>query len=152
MSLYGKFYFSFLYPFYESTLRRRKTFAHYEYLQKSQWYGRDHLQELQLDEIKKLLRHAYEQTPFYRRTFEELGATPDDIKSLDDFRRLPIIDKDVIRQHKADMIARNLRGATMPKSTVNTTSQEALLRIPGTSSWISKVSSATPTPNTIQVR
>lgn len=123
MSLYGKLYFSYLYPFYESTLRGRKTFDHYRYLQATQWYGRDELLEIQLRELRQLLRHAYEQVPFYRRAFEDLDATPDDIKSLQDFGRLPVIDKDVIRANKADLAARNMRGRTLPKSTGGSTGQ-----------------------------
>jgi phenylacetate-CoA ligase len=123
LTFYGKLYFSHLYPFYESTLRGRKTFDHYRHLEKTQWYRRDELLELQFHEIKKLLRHAYEQVPFYRSSFQALGATPDDINSLADFSRLPIIDKDVIRENKADMIARDWRGRTLPKSTGGSTGQ-----------------------------
>jgi phenylacetate-CoA ligase len=123
LSLYGKLYLSWLYPFYESTLRKRKTFDHYRYLKKSQWYGRDELLEIQFREVKKLLQHAYEQAPFYRQSFQEAGITPGDIKSHDDLRKLPVIDKDVIRANKDQMVAQNFVGQTLPKATGGSTGQ-----------------------------
>jgi phenylacetate-CoA ligase len=123
LSLYGKLYFSFLYPFYESALRQRKTFDHYRYLQKTQRYGRDQLLEIQFGEIKKLLKHAYEQVPYYQRVFRDIGVTPADIESPEDFAKLPFIDKDVIRRHKDDMVARNMLGRTLPKSTGGSTGE-----------------------------
>jgi phenylacetate-CoA ligase len=122
MSLYGNLYTS-LYRFYESTLRGRSTFDHYDSLQKSQWYSRDQLSEIQFGELKKLLRHAYDQVPFYRRMFEERDLAPDDIKSMSDYKRLPVIDKDDIRTHKHDMVARDHSGRTIPKATGGSTGQ-----------------------------
>jgi phenylacetate-CoA ligase len=123
LSLYGKLYFSFLYPFYESTLRKRKTFDHYRYLKDTQWRSRDELLDIQFGELKKLLEHAYEQVPFYRDSFREVGITPDDIKGHEDLRHLPVIDKNVIRENKERMTARNMRGLTMPKATGGSTGQ-----------------------------
>jgi phenylacetate-CoA ligase len=123
LSLYGKFYFSFLYPFYESTFRRRKTFEHYRYLKDTQWLGRDELLEIQFRGLKKLLQHAYDQVPFYRNYYRESGITPEDIVNPDDISKLPVIDKDVIRANKDQMVARNMRGQTIPKSTGGSTGQ-----------------------------
>ena len=37
--------------------------------------------------------------PFYRERFAELGITPEDIKTLDDVRKLPFTTKDDLREH-----------------------------------------------------
>jgi phenylacetate-CoA ligase len=112
-----------LYPFYESTLKKRKTLEYYEFLKKSQWYGRDQLLDIQFAKIKALLHHAYEHVPFYQRTFQNMGATPHDIDSLEDYSRLPMIDKDTIRTNKDDMVARDHVGRTMSKATGGSTGQ-----------------------------
>ena len=122
MAIYSTIFFS-LYRFYESTLRGRDTFDHYDFLQKSQWYPRDQVLEIQFAELKKLLQHAYDQVPFYRRIFEDKGLVPEDIKTMADYRQLPCIDKDHFRAHKDEMIARDHLGKTMPKATGGSTGQ-----------------------------
>jgi len=48
------------------------------------------LRSLQLKKFRALVRHAYENVPFYHRKFREAGVKPDDIKSFDDLCRIPI--------------------------------------------------------------
>ena len=43
----------------------------------------------QLSGLQWTVRHAWNNSPFYRDRLEAAGAKPDDIKSLDDMRRLP---------------------------------------------------------------
>jgi phenylacetate-CoA ligase len=43
------------------------------------------------------------QTPFYRREWQALGLDPRDIATLNDFRRLPTIDRSTLNAHLDDM-------------------------------------------------
>src|SRR3546814_11938010 len=56
------------------------------------------LRELQLERLQWTVRHAYENVPLYRRKFTEAGVTPDDIRTLEDVRRLPFTTKDDSRE------------------------------------------------------
>jgi hypothetical protein len=49
--------------------------------------SRDELAALQLDRLKWSLKHAYQNSPVYRRKFDEAGVHPDDLKSLADLAR-----------------------------------------------------------------
>lgn len=51
-------------------------------------------EELFLQQIK----NAYENSPFYRRKYQELGIDVDDIKSLADIKKLPFTTKEELRQ------------------------------------------------------
>ena len=51
----------------------------YKFLQKSQWWSREQLEEYQLEQLSKLLHHAYENVPYYRRIFYKRGLEPKDI-------------------------------------------------------------------------
>jgi phenylacetate-CoA ligase len=73
----------------------------------SQWLPADDLRQLQLTRLTALLRHAYAACPFYRERFTAAGLTPDDIRSLDDLRRLPVTEKRDIQRHGLNMVARN---------------------------------------------
>ncbi len=49
----------------------------------------DELKELQLSGLKWTVKHAYNGSPAYRRKLEEAGVGPDDVRSLEDLKRLP---------------------------------------------------------------
>jgi phenylacetate-CoA ligase len=55
---------------------------------------------LKLELLKTHLRHAYQGSPYYRAAFDAAGVRPDQVKSLDDLRRFPFIDKSVLRDRQ----------------------------------------------------
>lgn len=59
--------------------------------------SRDELSALQLSRLRGMVRHVRERNAAYRQRLEAAGVGPDDIKSLDDIRRLPTIDKEDLR-------------------------------------------------------
>ncbi|MEJ8573029.1 phenylacetate--CoA ligase PaaK [Microbaculum marinum] len=61
--------------------------------------SRDEIAALQLDRMKWSLRHAYENVPFYRASFDKAGAHPDDLKSLADLSRFPFTTKSDLRDN-----------------------------------------------------
>ena len=60
--------------------------------------SRDLLEALQLERLKKTVRHCMN-SEFYRERFKEMGITPDDIRTLDDVKKLPFTTKDDLREH-----------------------------------------------------
>lgn len=72
---------------------------------------------LKLGLLQSHLRHAYDNSPYYRASFDAAGVHPDQIRSLDDIRRFPTIDKSVLRARQE---ARPLLGdlAAVPESEV----------------------------------
>ncbi|KYC52775.1 MAG: AMP-binding enzyme [Candidatus Methanofastidiosum methylothiophilum] len=59
---------------------------------------RQDLENYQLKHLKNILKHAYYNSLFYRDTFNSAGVSPDDINSLDDLQKLPLMIKDDIRK------------------------------------------------------
>lgn len=55
---------------------------------------KDQLQQLQLHKLQRLVARAYEQSPYHRRLYEGAGVHPDQIRSLDDIRRLPFMTRE----------------------------------------------------------
>lgn len=55
------------------------------------------LRPLHEEKFKKQLAYTYENSQFYQRKFKEAGITIDDIKSLDDLKKLPFTEKDELR-------------------------------------------------------
>ncbi|GJG97221.1 phenylacetate--CoA ligase PaaK [Cupriavidus pauculus] len=61
--------------------------------------SRQQLQALQLDRLKWSLRHAYDNSPVYRRKFDEAGVHPDQVQSLADLARFPFTTKKDLRDN-----------------------------------------------------
>src|SRR4051812_10971600 len=55
------------------------------------------LRSLQLERLRASLRHAYENVPFYRESFDKAGLRPDDCRSLADLSRFPFTVKADLR-------------------------------------------------------
>jgi phenylacetate-CoA ligase len=51
---------------------------------------RDELKKLQWKKLKKQMRYIYDKSELYRNKFREAGTHPDKIKSIEEFRELPI--------------------------------------------------------------
>ena len=60
--------------------------------------SQDKLQALQLERLQKTVRHCMN-SPFYQKKFQELGITPEDIKTLDDVQKLPFTSKEDLREN-----------------------------------------------------
>jgi phenylacetate-CoA ligase len=61
--------------------------------------SRDEISALQLERMKWSLRHAYENVPFYKRSFDAAGVHPDDLKSLSDLAKFPFTVKTDLRDN-----------------------------------------------------
>ncbi len=79
----------------------------YNFLQESQWWSKEELEEYQMQQLSKLLHHAYENVPYYHKVFEERGLKPKDIQGFGDLKKLPYLTKEIIRENLSDLIARN---------------------------------------------
>lgn len=55
------------------------------------------MSELQLARMKNQVKRAYESVPFYRRSMEQKGVRPEQIKTLRDLARLPMVAKTDLR-------------------------------------------------------
>lgn len=55
--------------------------------------SRAELESFQLEQLKNTLIHAYENTVYYKRSFDEAGVNPYEVNSFEDFFRFPFINK-----------------------------------------------------------
>jgi phenylacetate-CoA ligase len=95
-------------------IQRTPVSAQLAALERSQWWPAEQLRALQLLKLRRLAAHAFQQSPFYRRLWSEAGVLPEDIRSLDDLRRLPVVDKGTLRAAFPDQVlARNVDPAEL---------------------------------------
>lgn len=59
--------------------------------------SREEIEKLQLERLQATVKHCMN-SPFYKKRFEEIGLKPEDIKSLDDIRKIPFTTKQDLRE------------------------------------------------------
>ncbi|MCX6163659.1 MAG: hypothetical protein NTU73_02165, partial [Ignavibacteriae bacterium] len=64
-----------------------------------QWNSYDELLSIQNSKLKNLIKFAYSHNKYYRKVFDNLKIKPDDIKTTEDLRNLPVLNKKIIREN-----------------------------------------------------
>ncbi len=69
--------------------------AHSEYWNpKNETLPREQLQALQLAKLQRMTQWAYTRSPFHKSRFDAAGFHPDQLKALDDLRRIPFMTRE----------------------------------------------------------
>lgn len=79
-----------------------------QWLMDTEKWPRANLEAMQLERLQQLIQHAYDNVSYYRRIFDERGLKPQDIASLEDLPKLPILTKRDVRAHVSELVARNV--------------------------------------------
>src|SRR6266568_140343 len=75
--------------------RRKNAMAYSEYWNpKNETLPREELQALQLLKLGRMCDWAYANSPFHHRKFDEAGFMPEQLKTLDDIRRIPFMTRE----------------------------------------------------------
>lgn len=61
---------------------------------------RDQLRQLQSDRLIQQVRRVYENSDFFRERYDDAGVKPSDITSIDDLHKLPVFEKDALRDFR----------------------------------------------------
>ena len=83
----------------------RRVYECRRYLEKTQWLKKRDLEAFRLKRLKALVKHAYDNVPYYHEVFKKAGVGPDDLKSLSDLGRFPVLKKSAIRRNLECMVA-----------------------------------------------
>ena len=69
----------------------------YTLLGRSQWWSQEELTAYQTEALSRLLDHAYENVPYYRRVFDDRSLVPGDIQTPDELHLLPFLTKEIVQ-------------------------------------------------------
>ncbi len=61
---------------------------------KNETMPREQLQQLQLIKLQRMCEYAYATVPFHRRRWDDAGFHPEQLKTLDDLRRIPFMTRE----------------------------------------------------------
>jgi phenylacetate-CoA ligase len=79
------------------------------FLLNSQHWSSDKILEYQEERLHNLIKHAYENVPFYHELFHDHHLLPSDIKTSSDLHKIPVISKNDLRKHSSEYyLAQNI--------------------------------------------
>lgn len=121
--MYSKIFRNLLFPvmehYYGTNIQQ-----YLAWLNKTQWWSKEELEELQNKKLRALVDHAYRNVPYYHKIFREQNLHPEDIKSKEDLQKLPILTKETIRKNLPDLLARNMdKGSIMERCSSGSTGE-----------------------------
>jgi phenylacetate-CoA ligase len=93
---------------------------YYDSLERTQWLSLSQMRELQDEKLRRLIRHAYRNVPYYRAQMQARKLRPEDIRGQGDLHRLPFLTKDDIRKHLYfDIVSENHNKADVLRITTS---------------------------------
>jgi phenylacetate-CoA ligase len=88
----------------QEQLLGRDSFSILAQLRESEHWDRERLQQLQLQRLQHIVQTAYQHAPYWRELMDQQGLKPQNIHSLDDLKRFPLLDKEIIRAQRERMV------------------------------------------------
>jgi len=89
----------------EDMLKGGNTRKHFGRLKRLKCVDPEYLHDYKWAALQKLLKHAYTNVPFYKKEFDAQGVQPEDIKSFEDFSKLPAIDRATVKSNELDLFS-----------------------------------------------
>lgn len=77
-------------------------YSTYKRVVQSQWKPYSELKNDQEKQLWHMIGFAYDKVPYYHKLFNELGLTPSDIRKIEDLEKIPILNKDIIKENWED--------------------------------------------------
>jgi phenylacetate-CoA ligase len=89
--------------------------SNYKLLQQSDWFEREKLNELQNKYLVRLVHHCYENVPYYTDLFNKNNIKPKDINNRNDLVKIPMLDKQLIRDNYDKLISKDAKNRKTKK-------------------------------------
>jgi len=97
------------------------------YQQEIETASRETILAIQNEKIVKQVKHVYENVPYYRNLMNQKGITPNDIKSVDDIKKLPFLTKADLREaYPYGLLGTELKNCVRIQSTSGTTGRRVV--------------------------
>jgi len=95
-------------------------------IERTERMSRDGLRDYQSRKLRRLIKHAYENVQYYYEIMKERGLVPQDIKTIEDIKLLPVLTKEQVKKNRLKLIARDYRGRKVFHATTGGSTGEPL--------------------------
>jgi phenylacetate-CoA ligase len=116
MSIYSHAYQKLLMPLH-GILRQRHYVEYYTRLERSQWWSTEQLLDFQWRELQRLLNWTFRSVPYYQEKYRKAGVALADIRTREDFSRLPVLTRAEINENRDRLCSTEFRGKLLAHAT-----------------------------------
>ena len=88
-------------------LSRKQVYKYYKLYHKTQWYSKSEMEAFQILKLKKLLKHCYDNVPYYRAIIEKNQIDIKNFDSITILSKFPLLTKEIIQANYKDFIPKN---------------------------------------------
>ncbi|MCM1054518.1 MAG: hypothetical protein NC394_03250 [Bacteroides sp.] len=84
--------------------------------------SRSEIEEDSFRKLKDLCIYSGQHVPYYKNLFKSIGFVPENMNSYEDFKKIPILDKDIVRKHTEELCSDEIKKMNvMPANTSGST-------------------------------
>lgn len=94
---------------------------YYSLLHKTEWFTQEQIREYQNEKLNEIITYAYQNIPYYQDVFKQNGIVPSDIKTVNDLYKIPILDKETVRNNYELLINPNFKEKVVHSHTSGST-------------------------------
>jgi len=127
-SLYTSFVSKVIFPLHEK-LKSHRSLAIRESLERSQWLSREQIISERDVRLAKFLTTAYQDVPYIKEVFDQLGLLPSDIVSQQQLSQLPLTTKETIKTNFEKL--KSIKAGVLTKGNTGGSSGEPLVFLLG---------------------
>ena len=113
---YSRVLESLLIPAYYG-LRGRAYPKRRDFMERSQWLSADQIHDFQWRELRALLEHVFRSVPYYQKKYAAAGIEIGDIRTREDFAKLPTLSRAEINEHKSELCSSIHKTHLIPHAT-----------------------------------
>lgn len=134
MTLYKNIDRHILLPIADKVMHRSlaKSWRMYE---ANEHLSREQLTDLQNRKLQALIKHCYEHVPYYHRMMVERELTPADITCSKDLIKLPILTKQLVREHYNELISDDINQRKYSKESTGGSTGTPMQFVVDTDEW-----------------
>lgn len=119
---------SSLYGYIEKKNRLGGKFSkYYTDLKKTEWWDIECINEFQEKELRKIILYCYNNIPYYKKVFDDNFIRPEEIRTKDDLKKIPVLDKETVRENYNDLINLKINGKLIHGHTSGSTGKSLQL-------------------------
>ena len=96
-------------------------------LRENQWKSFEDIREIQKVKLNNLLIHAYNNVPYYRKVIDKNDISITNLGEYDNFKKLPLLNKRIIRDNIEKLLSVDLRGNRLFKNSTSGSTGEKLV-------------------------
>jgi len=104
----------------------------YSRLKRTEYLSSSEIEEMQNEQLRRMIKHCYDAVPFYRKSFGEHSIRPHQVRCREDLERLPVITReDVVENHRYFISKKIPKDGIMTRYTGGTTGKPMKMMITG---------------------